>query len=786
MYVENQSDKYLTVGGINVLGDMTSPILKKIENEVQDTFDKTQTLAAQQKEYWSELSNDNVITPVEKKQIKQELSIIEKTYSSVIKKAEEFKQEFNPLVTAYATAYRKLKDYINDLNLFDYMSKSTKVDKADFNTYFSDYYEYEAIVQSVFLEKDSYKIRVLNNLTAEGEDGEVAIYRNGFYRWNGEKWELVGGGSYLGCFDYIPEANIDDFFLVRADFTGHIKYKVNGKFLKSNGKFLVSSKQFKKGFIYKLGAKSWEIIELKSDHRYFLATEDLLEIGEPLSTHLQKWFTDVNANFEKYEGRLIKVDTDLDGIYETFKIVDKKLEGTTEDIEKVNGEILRIDTDLDGIEEQFLVVNGTLVELQNETNTIQGTITKIDENLDGIIDETTVKFEGYDESFTLIEDRLDGDEEVLEELNGKIVNVEGDLYTVINGTLVDIRDDITNLQEEMGHKIEVIPKYQGGVKSEPEIKFKGDWFTWEAESNQTYTKGQVYMWNGEMWQELDPTDSTTHQYFMSALTDILKTNATGAGYFSTVFASALIASNAFIENLQSQVITLTQALNEQGQAIDGTGVIQSENYLRTQGAEGWQIKADGTADFKHVSLDYIKSANAEFTDSKFSGELDCGTLQVKTIKTEVLEKTFSTFSTTTATSHEREAEYLSIFNVNSDYQGDISTYVTSLFGTERRCVANNKNVVQLRLYKYKTNSNKNNYTNVYAIYEDGTNERIYYSYKEQGLGSYNYKATQTIEMKVYFDKGLSKQLLLENLESSEPTTKNVLWAGSDGILRIKK
>jgi predicted nucleic acid-binding Zn-ribbon protein len=554
---DNQSDKHLTVAGLTVLGDVQSANLQRFEKNLQETFDKTQNLTAQQKEFWKNLADDNLITPVEKKQIKQEIAIIEKTYQALHKKAQEVEQEFNPLFTSYATAYRELKDYIIELKLFDNMNENTRVNKTEFNLKFSDYYEFENVVQSVFLGTPTYTMRVLSGLNDEGTEGEVAIYRNIFYRRENEKWVLITGDTYLGLQKSVPaNGSLGDFFLAEEDFTGQIKYKARGKYLKANGKFLTTAKKFKKGFIYKLEPSGWKAVENKNDHRYVIATEDLIEIGETISLHLQKWFTDIDKNFEEtskklegYDERFILIDADLDGINEKYQIVDGELKGNKEDIEKINGKIVEIDTDLDGINEQFVVVDGKLVEI-----------------------------------------------------NGKIVEIETDLAL----------------------KIEVIPKYLGAVDTLPTTKFKGDWFTWKAESTNEYVKGKVYMWNGEAWKLLDPTDTTNNQQFMTALTDILKTNATGEGYFSTIFASALIASNAFIQNLQSQIITLTQALNADGTPKENTGIIQSKNYLETNGKEGWQIRADGSAEFNgklEINGPAFVGGDAVFAGSIASGPL---------------------------------------------------------------------------------------------------------------------------------------------------------------------
>lgn len=155
------------------------------------------------------------------------------------------------------------------------------------------------------------------------------------------------------------------------------------------------------------------------------------------------------------------------------------------------------------------------------------------------------------------------------------------------------------------YEIEHKPRYLGiATSSAPSNPSKDSWFT-AADNFESFIKGHVYQWNGIEWIKLDPLDSTKSEMFMTALNDILGTKASEDGYFSTIFAKALIANQAFIKNLQSQVITLTQALNADGTLNTNTGIIQSQNYLDTNGEEGWQIKANGSAVFKTGNFENI-------------------------------------------------------------------------------------------------------------------------------------------------------------------------------------
>lgn len=628
---DNQSDKHLTVAGLTVLGDVQSRNLTQLQKQVQNNFDKTQNLTAQQKDFWSELANDNIITAVEKKQLKQELAVITQTHTSIINLASEKGEQDNPLIMMYDAKYGKLLDYINKTKLFDEMAKSTNVDKTEFTKKFTEYYDSEIVAQSIFTGKTSATIRVLSSLFETGTMNEVATYRGVFYKWNGKQWVLVNGNEYLGMFNHLPEADINDYFLCGIDFEEKLTLKANGKSLLADGKILQVNCKFEKGYVYISTDKGWKKIENKSDYRYFLITNDLISIGEMSPG------------------------------------------------------------------------------LENAISTGQ-------------------------------------------------------------------------------------PRYLGLFYDLPTEYKKNDWFTYAGVSTETYTQGRVYKWNGEEWEEVT-AESKNYQMLMTSLTDIINANPSEQGYFTAIFAQALIASNAFIEELaaakafieklQSQVITLTQALNEQGQVIEGTGIIQSSNYKDTNGAEGWQVKADGTAVFKHVSLDYIKSSYAELTDSKFSGELDCGNLQVQTIKNEVLEISYGPFSSNDPWWTERDEIYFSMFNINANSKGTYSREVATIFGDNRRVEYANKNVKKLTATKTIESSifETTHHFIVKAVFENGSETTIFETFMETGD---IYEHYQDNELKVFEDKGTEKLLQLVNIPSNEPGTKNVLWAGSDGIVRIKK
>ena len=98
------------------------------------------------------------------------------------------------------------------------------------------------------------------------------------------------------------------------------------------------------------------------------------------------------------------------------------------------------------------------------------------------------------------------------------------------------------------------PRYLGALYHEPYQYKEGDWFCWAGETTASRENGRVYKLtrvNGELaWVKLDENDTANHAEFMSALNDILLLHKAEAGYFSTVFANALIAHEVFTNRLE--------------------------------------------------------------------------------------------------------------------------------------------------------------------------------------------------------------------------------------------
>ena len=150
------------------------------------------------------------------------------------------------------------------------------------------------------------------------------------------------------------------------------------------------------------------------------------------------------------------------------------------------------------------------------------------------------------------------------------------------------------------YAVAVTPKFLGtlfsktDIPSEPSIN---NYFLWNGDDVTTYVKGTLYKWTGLEWSALSKEDSDAYTYYMTALQGLEDTGSTTqVGAFMSVFCQTLVAQQAFIEELQAQVITLTDNGKIQGQSevqttfqwYDGNGNWQDDfcNYKITLATGG--------------------------------------------------------------------------------------------------------------------------------------------------------------------------------------------------------
>lgn len=167
------------------------------------------------------------------------------------------------------------------------------------------------------------------------------------------------------------------------------------------------------------------------------------------------------------------------------------------------------------------------------------------------------------------------------------------------------------LATQISHEtvINETPKYLGILTALPESANYGDWFT-AGDGMDGFARASVYRWSGAQWLRLDITDSANSKEMMAALNDVLSLTAEtgGDGYFSTVFAKALIANTAFINNLGASVITMMQKDGKFGliKSANFDGGIDSAGKITGGGTRGWAVDYDGNASFNAAAFTGIK------------------------------------------------------------------------------------------------------------------------------------------------------------------------------------
>jgi hypothetical protein len=119
--------------------------------------------------------------------------------------------------------------------------------------------------------------------------------------------------------------------------------------------------------------------------------------------------------------------------------------------------------------------------------------------------------------------------------------------------------------------------------------------------------GSVFQWTGLAWEYRSPANHA--DLYIRCFKDGL--DEPGLAYdkewFGAVFAKLLVAQQAFIEELQAQVITLSRG-----------GIIQSSNFV--SGQSGFRIKANGDTEFNNsVYRGRVEANEGYFKNGRFDG-----------------------------------------------------------------------------------------------------------------------------------------------------------------------
>ena len=276
----NNAENHLVVGSLEVLGDVSGGNIQTIKRSVDNLQTSYTKVAARQKDFWSALSEDSLITPIEKIQLKKEWECIDLTYTTIYSEASDRNVLDTSTIIAYINAYSNLRTYLfTTLGLFDEMSENTEIaDRNVFNTYFSNYYACENLVQTALVigTIEALDFVTVGTLDEDGNEGDVVIYQGEFYQWVNGRWKKIGTNGYCGCLTSLPTEIDGNYFLAADNFSGAVALKSpEGKYyIAPENKRYTSFRYFEKAFIYEYMNGQWNKITDEYDYKYIVAFSD--------------------------------------------------------------------------------------------------------------------------------------------------------------------------------------------------------------------------------------------------------------------------------------------------------------------------------------------------------------------------------------------------------------------------------------------------------------------------------------------------------------------------------
>ena len=143
----DRSHEALTVGSLNVLGDLNNGVISSIHTHLQNSNAQQLKLIGDMEKVYKNISADGIISANEKQILKKEVNIIETEYPIILQKAQNAKKSESD-VDSFKGAFKALRDYLFvELKIFDEMSEALEVDREIFNKKFADYYKSRAVLQ---------------------------------------------------------------------------------------------------------------------------------------------------------------------------------------------------------------------------------------------------------------------------------------------------------------------------------------------------------------------------------------------------------------------------------------------------------------------------------------------------------------------------------------------------------------------------------------------------------------------------------------------------------------
>lgn len=534
-YERNMADTSLIVKNLIVLDKIDNSGIKEIRKNVEAVKQQAVTMVKQQEEYWTALSNDGIISVIEKQNLKREIENIRQSYAAVTQQAATLGYS-NPILQDYTATYNALRTYLYDtLKLFDDMSVETKIpDRTYFNELFSNYFFMEnfvllAITKGVL---DTISIRVLESLDEAGEDGEIALYRGAWYQHVDGNWKNITTGSYKGAKNELPETEEGSFFLASETFVMIDSLYVNEEELYVNGDILGVTNYAIKGYIYYCTNGVWYREDDKTNWRYAAAFADVINVTGELPQIFQDAIDDLQ--------------------------------------DQITDAVTSLQQEIATREGQYTIINGDLVQISSDIT-----------NLVSDVNDNTAELEAQEATLQEQAAALLAQAAELE-AQGQTVNDQGLSIEDLRTQAAALAAQADAIAAELATKISHLPAYIGVSASTPSNPGIGDFYVFSG-SGTNYSK--IKRWTGSTWEVLEATVWQNRNYYMMALADILSINAVNDGYFGALFCQSIFANQASINTLETRTLYLRQG-----------GAIQSAASTYEAGEVGLRIDDEGNID----------------------------------------------------------------------------------------------------------------------------------------------------------------------------------------------
>ena len=207
---DNQSEKHLVLGNLEVLGKINGPGITEVRRKIDSLANAQSTAQAQLNDYWTKIASDSIVSPAEKKTLKKEWQQIEQVYAAIKIEVEGTFLESIDEWKDYKKSYEDLNNYLfNVLKIFDNMNSDTTLpDAQEFLDYYNDYYSKQQLMQNAIINGKVDEVEDKIDEITETIPPYTGHYRGVYYTWENIEidveskdlrpgdWIMWGGDDY--------------------------------------------------------------------------------------------------------------------------------------------------------------------------------------------------------------------------------------------------------------------------------------------------------------------------------------------------------------------------------------------------------------------------------------------------------------------------------------------------------------------------------------------------------------------------------------------------------------